>query len=154
MKEFIKENWFKVIITVILIVMATAYIVGQYIYYQNQEVQIQLNKEKQEQLKMDKQLKCMELWEKRKERLFGTEIANYKVIYNDKLKTCIVGNIYDEYMNTGMNKDKSKYFIAAVDLMNNRFLMHYITYGDEMEYNGMTFERAIKKYEEFGLGAY
>ena len=53
MKKFIKENWFKIAIIIILLVVASAYALGQYAYYQKQQTQIQLlNKEEQKELKL------------------------------------------------------------------------------------------------------
>lgn len=99
----------------------------------------------------DKTLACLELWEKKKERIFGDEIGNWRVIYNQKLDTCLAGNIYDEYMNTGLNKDNSLYFIFVIDLITDENLLSYQVRGDKMEDNGLTWDNAIKKYEDFGL---
>ncbi len=96
----------------------------------------------------DETLKCIELWEKKKDRLFGYEIGNYRVIWNKNLNTCLAGNIYDEYMNTG---EGDEYFIFVIDLITDEVLLSYLTHGDEMEDNGLTWENAIKQYENFGL---
>ncbi len=79
---------------------------------------------------VDETLKCIELWEKKKDRLFGNEIGNYRVIWNKDLNTCLAGNIYDEYMNTG---EGDKYFIFVIDLLTDEVLLSYQTYGSEMK---------------------
>lgn len=91
---------------------------------------------------------CIELWEKKKERAFGNEIGNYRVIYNTKLDTCIAGNIYDQHMNTGFG---DKYFIFVIDLVTDKVLLSYQTFGDDTEDEGVTWDEAIKEYESFGL---
>ncbi|MCK4592458.1 hypothetical protein KAT63_03425 [Candidatus Parcubacteria bacterium] len=58
MKKFIRENWFKIITVIILMIITSLYAFGQYSYYQKQQAQIQLNWEKQEselELKREKQ---------------------------------------------------------------------------------------------------
>ena len=47
MKEFIKENWFKIIIVILPSIIIFGYIFIQYNYYQKQQLQIQLDIEKQ-----------------------------------------------------------------------------------------------------------
>jgi len=89
MKEFIKENWFKVAIVIILTMIVSAYALGQYAYYQKQQAQIQLGKEKQEQLKLEKEREnkekkekiidlenCLTLVEERVDRLFKNNFKN------------------------------------------------------------------------------
>ncbi len=95
-----------------------------------------------------KTLECLELWEKKKSRLFGNEIGNYRVIFNPKLNTCLAGNIYDQKMNT---REGDKYFIFVIDLITDETLLSYLTHGNEMEYDGVKWEDAIKEYESYGL---
>lgn len=96
-----------------------------------------------------KTLDCLKLWDKKKDRLFGNEIGNYRVIYSSKLNTCLAGNIYDQKMITG---EGDKYFIFVVDLITDETLMSYLTHGDIMEEDdGVKWEDAIKEYENYGL---
>jgi len=96
-----------------------------------------------------KTLECLELWGLKKERYFGEEIGNYRVIYNKELDTCLVGNIYDQKMNTGYG---DKYFIFVMDLITDEVLFSYLTRGDfESLDETIEWEEAIEKYESFGL---
>lgn len=95
-----------------------------------------------------KTLECLELWDKKKDRLFKNEIGNYRVIFNSKLNTCLAGNIYSQKMNTG---EGDKYFIFVIDLITDETLLSYLTHGDEMEDDGVKWEDAIKEYESYGL---
>jgi len=100
------------------------------------------------QVDISKTSECLDLWEKKKERLFGNEIGNYRVIYNTKLGTCLAGNIYDQKMNTGFG---DKYFIFVIDLVTDKVLLSYQTRGDVFEDGGVTWDEAIEKYKSFGL---
>jgi hypothetical protein len=91
----------------------------------------------------------MELWEKKKERLFGEEIGNYRVIWSQKFNTCLAGNIYNAP--TYFNGGQKSYSIFIIDLLTDETLFSFMLSGDEQEDGGMTFEGAIKKYESFGL---
>lgn len=97
---------------------------------------------------IDNKIKCLDLWEKSKERIYWEEIANYKVKYHTELETCIVWNIYDQKVNTWV---WDKYFISVYDLINNDFLLFYLTYWEEVEYDWMNWTQAIEKYESFWL---
>ncbi len=100
----------------------------------------------------DETLKCIELWEKKKDRIFANEIGNYRVIWSEELNTCLAGNIYDEYMNTGRDDEYAKYFIFVIDLLTDEVLLGYQVRGDAMEDSeGVKWEEAIKQYENFGL---
>ena len=41
MKKFIKKEWFKIIIIILLSVAVISYASGQYVYYQKQQIQLQ-----------------------------------------------------------------------------------------------------------------
>lgn len=67
MKKFIKENWFKIVVIALLMVIAFAYALGQYSYYQKQQRETKLKEEKQEtELKLEKARLLTELEEKEK----------------------------------------------------------------------------------------
>ena len=72
MKKFIKENWFKIIIIVLLSIVTFSYTFSQYTNYQKQQSQIQLDKEKEINLE-----KCL-----------ATAQENYELIWNS---TCSNG---------------------------------------------------------------
>ena len=67
MKKFIKENWFKLVIVILLSIVALGYIFSQYANYQKQQSQIQLDKEKQINLE-----KCL-----------ATAQENYELTWNN-----------------------------------------------------------------------
>ena len=90
----------------------------------------------------------MELWDKKKDKLFGDEIGNYRVIFSQKLNTCLAGNIYNQKLNTGSG---DKYFIFVIDLVTDETLLSYQTFGSENVDNGMTLSEAMEKYESYGL---
>ena len=48
MKKFIKKEWFKIIVIILLSIVAISYVSGQYVYYQKQRIQLQEMQEEQE----------------------------------------------------------------------------------------------------------
>jgi hypothetical protein len=99
-------------------------------------------------LNIDNNIKCLDLWEKSKERVYWEEIANYQVNYNTELETCIVWNIYSQSSNVWF---WDKYFISVYDLIKSDSILFYVTYWDENEYNWMTWSEAIEKYKSYWL---
>ena len=47
MKKFIKKEWFKIIIIILLSIVVISYASGQYVYYQKQKIQLQEMQEEQ-----------------------------------------------------------------------------------------------------------
>lgn len=91
---------------------------------------------------------CLELWEQKKDRYFGEEIGNYRVIFNKDLDTCIAGNIYNETKQFG-NKDK--YFIFVIDLLTDETLFGFQLLGEEETDDGVTQSEAWDVYRSYGL---
>lgn len=131
------KNPFKIVSVLLFIVLLISLFFNWQLYTKNSNEFI-----------ADKTLDCLKLWEQKKDRLFGTEIGNYRVIYNPKLNTCLVGNIYTQKINTGSG---NKYFIFVIDLITDKTLLSYLAHGNDLEDNGISWEEAIKKYEDFGL---
>jgi hypothetical protein len=102
-------------------------------------------------------LVCMDLWEKKKDRLFEGELGNYRVIYNSKLKTCLVGNIYTSA--SGSENYCGNDFIFVIDLVSDKNLLSFMLNTKEVEELSLEkyieknneWDEALKKYEEFGL---
>ena len=72
MKQFIKENWFRIVIVILLSIITLSYAFSQYAYYQKQQSQIQSDKEKKISL----------------EECLVTAQENYELTWND---TCSNG---------------------------------------------------------------
>jgi len=106
------------------------------------------NKQNNSQSISSKTLECLDLWERKKERLFGDEVGNYRVIFNSDINTCLVGNIFYEGKRYTNNP---KYFIFVIDLNTDEILLAYQVFGDEIYDGVMSREDAIKKYKGFGL---
>lgn len=47
MKKFIRKEWFKIIVIILLSIIAISYASGQYVYYQKQQFQLQEMREEQ-----------------------------------------------------------------------------------------------------------
>ena len=109
-----------------------------------------VNQNSNDEFIANKTLKCIELWDKKKDRLFGNEIGNDRVIYNSKLNTCLAGNIYyHQETNTGIG-DKFQHYISVIDLITDKTLLGYYE-TDKIKDKDITWQEAIKKYEDFGL---
>jgi len=79
MKKFIKKEWFKIIIIILLSVVAIGYASGQYIYYQKQQFQLQEMQEEQKVRLNSEKVEILKPWKPIKELYLMNEEINYGV---------------------------------------------------------------------------
>jgi len=125
MKQFLKDNWFKIVITVAILIVAVA--LGYYFA-------IYLPKEKAEKEYLNNQIKCQQegvkLYEKEKlegekyadsisslERILGYFIYGEEFKFNKKLNTCL----YKGERYYGITVNFRRYFIK--DVYTNREIL-------------------------------
>jgi len=61
---------------------------------------------------------CLEIFEKKKDRYFKGEIGQYGVIFNEKLNTCLVFNIYKNFTT-------EEYYAMVIDMITDKTLLYY-----------------------------
>lgn len=67
---------------------------------------------------VDETLKCLEVWEKKKNKYFDNEIGQYGVIFNENLNTCLAFNLH-------INFQTDYYFGMVIDLLTDKVLVSY-----------------------------